>query len=132
MRPEALREAHEWLTRAERDLLAADQLLHTAPVLGEVAVYHCQQAAEKALKAFIVAHDRAVIRTHELEPVLDECESFDPGFSALRLAARILSPYATRFRYPGGPLEPSTAQAHEALTYARQVVDFVRPRLAGP
>jgi hypothetical protein len=39
MQPEALREARDWLTRAERDLLAAAGALQGAIVLSEMADY---------------------------------------------------------------------------------------------
>lgn len=47
-------EADEWITKAEEDLAAARRLLQDDP-LPTPAAFHCQQAAEKALKAFLVA-----------------------------------------------------------------------------
>lgn len=130
MRPEALREAQDWLTRSERDLLAAGQVLVGPPVLADVAVYHTQQAPEKALKAFLAACDVPVPRTHELEQILAQCEAIDPAFRSLLAAAQVLSPYATRFRYPGGLLEPEIDEAREAVELAERVLDFVRQRLS--
>ena len=48
----------EWLSFARMDITAAQDLfykqqnLHHRPI--EIILYHCQQCAEKALKAFIV------------------------------------------------------------------------------
>lgn len=53
--PDALREAEEWLTRAERDLQAARNELSVAVPRLEISAYHAQQAAEKALKGFLTA-----------------------------------------------------------------------------
>ena len=43
--------------------------------------------------------------------------------------AQTLDPYATRFRYPGGPLAPPVSEAETALRLAEQIVNFVRARL---
>jgi HEPN domain-containing protein len=130
MRPEAVREAQDWLLRAERDLRAAERVLAGSEPLPDATVYHTQQAGEKSLKGFLVAHDAAYPFTHDLERILDLCENVDPGLSRFRYAAQVLSPYATRFRYPGGPLEPDVAEAEEAIKLAEEIVEFVRERLS--
>jgi HEPN domain-containing protein len=42
-----------WLEKAERDLASAARLLDGTPPYLDTAVYHCQQAGEKALKVFL-------------------------------------------------------------------------------
>ena len=37
----------------------------------DVAVYHCQQAAEKAVKAFLVRHGQPYEKTHDIEVLVD-------------------------------------------------------------
>ena len=44
-----------WLTKASHDLAAAAILGTGDSAILDVAVYHCQQAAEKAVKAFLAA-----------------------------------------------------------------------------
>lgn len=47
-----------WLARAQDDLRGAEiDLAASPPLLGDAA-FHCQQAVEKTLKAFLVWHDR--------------------------------------------------------------------------
>src|SRR5215471_16514535 len=58
MQPESLEEARDWLTRAQRDFLGAGRALSGEPILADLAVFHAQQAMEKALKAFLAAHDQ--------------------------------------------------------------------------
>jgi HEPN domain-containing protein len=130
MQPRFLDEAREWLIRAERDLLMAERSLQGLPILGEAAAFHAQQAAEKALKGFLAAHDRRFSRTHDLLELFTLCESIDSQFSQFLNSGRILTPYAVRFRYPGGPLEPEVAEAQQALDLAREIVDFVRRQLS--
>lgn len=99
MRPEAIREAGEWLARAELDLRLADRALKVPAALAGGAAYHAQQAAEKALKAFLAAHDEPFPLTHNLTIILPLCEVLEADFGRFASAARSLTPYATQFRH---------------------------------
>lgn len=129
MRPEALDESRDWLTRARRDLLVAEQALRAEPELAEQTAFHSQQAMEKALKAFLTAHDQLFPKTHNLERLVTLCQNIDREFVGFQPAARTLNPYSTQFRYPGGPLEPEISDAQEALRLAKEIVRFVARRL---
>lgn len=131
MQPESRRLAREWLLRADRDLLIAERGLRDPIPLGEATAYHAQQAAEKALKGFLVAHDLAFPLTHALVPLVRACRDVTPEFAQFLAAAQILTPYAVRFRYPEGPLEPSLDEAEEALGMAEEMVHFVRQQIFG-
>lgn len=58
MLPERALEVRDWLRLARQDLLLAERALHQAPPLLESGGLHCQQAAEKSLKAFLVWNER--------------------------------------------------------------------------
>ncbi len=45
--------ALEWLQYAENDLNAGRFLFGMKPLPADIICFHCQQAAEKALKAFL-------------------------------------------------------------------------------
>ena len=130
MRPEAISEAQEWLARAELDLQLAERGLRIPPALAGGAAYHAQQAAEKALKAFLAAHDEPFPLTHNLNLLLPLCEALDPDFGQFGNTATSLTPYATQFRYPGGPIEPTITDAEQGLRDATHLVEFVRRRLS--
>ena len=133
MRPEDLREANEWIERAEYDLEMAEVALERAPPLAGGAAFHAQQAAEKALKSFLAAHGRTFPRTHQLIPPLTDCEAIDTTFQKFTAAAQSLTPYAVEFRYPGGRKEPPETEAEAAFQAASDLVRFVRSRLpSGP
>ena len=129
MQAEWIREAREWLQRAERDLAAGEALTISQPALPEMVAYHAQQAGEKSLKAFLAVHDRAFPLTHNLNVLLTLCEEFDADLATLATAAQVLTPFATAFRYPGGPLAPPLKDAEEALKLARGIFDTVRNRI---
>jgi HEPN domain-containing protein len=127
--PEKIAEVRQWLIKAERDLLVADRAAHQPPPLLDVAVYHAQQAAEKALKAFLTWRDEPFRRVHDLGELTRQCAGLDPDFLTLQVTAALLTPYAVAFRYPGAVLEPSAPDAEAALLAAREAVSFVRARL---
>ena len=130
MQSASQREGQEWLDRADRDLLMARRGLED-PALPEATAYHAQQAAEKALKAFLTLHGRPFTKTHVLEDLIAICQRIDPAFASYLPAAKTLSPYVGRFRYPGRPLAPPLAEAQQALQSATEIVEFVRQRLPG-
>lgn len=126
----------DWLTRAKHDLRGADRLLALAEPLPDVALYHFQQAYEKALKGFLSWHDWPLQKTHLLPALVEECEAIDPDFAQLAASAAVVSPYAWKFRYPMTDahgvlieIEPSDEEAAEALRFAREGFDFVVTRL---
>lgn len=124
-----LQEAREWLVRAERDLLVARRVLAGPPLLPDMAAYHAQQATEKALKAYLTVRSVPFRRTHDLVELQAQCAALDRDFNRFLDAAQQLNPYATGFRYPGGPLVPPLTEAQQALEIAEQVVAFVQQRL---
>jgi HEPN domain-containing protein len=114
----------EWLQKAHHDLRSARRLMQPAPIL-DTAVYHCQQAAEKALKGYLTSHDVTVQKTHDLTVLLTQCVDFDTRFTVLYDACDILTPYGTAFRYPGSEFLPEIEDAEAALVLANDIVDFV-------
>ena len=124
-------EAKAWMVKAWRDLETARRAAEGEPPFYDVAVYHCQQAAEKAVKAFLVHHGKPYEKTHDIEVLTDLASVVDSTFSKLADAADALTPYATRFRYPNSTfaVEPQPAEYHEALQHAQAIYDFVLNRL---
>ena len=129
MQHNALNEAREWLARSDLDLRLAERALGIPPALAAGAAYHAQQAVEKALKAFLAAHSTPFPFTHNLTVLLPLCQALDTAFVQFGSVAATLTPFATQFRYPGGPLEPTIADAEQGLRDATMLVSFVRTKL---
>lgn len=92
-----------------------------AKVLLEDLCFHTRQAAEKALKAVLVAHTIPFPKTHNLKTLLDLLPPDVTPTSEVRDAAS-LTDYAVVSRYPGD-LEPVTEDEHqEAVRLAQAVV----------
>ena len=57
--------ARAWLAKANSDLMAAEVLLKSKiPFQPQQVLFHCQQAAEKSLKAFLVWKEVTFHWTH--------------------------------------------------------------------
>jgi len=115
-----------WLFKAATDFRSAKKLMHGDDKILDTAIYHTQQAAEKALKAFLVFKKQSFLKTHDLEKLLAYCESFEKSFECLRGAAALLNPYGTFFRYPDDSLEPVLDDVIEAIENAEIILNFVR------
>lgn len=115
-----------WWTKSCRDLAAVRLLLAAEPPALDIAVYHCQQAAEKAIKAWLVWKEVPFPKTHDLNRLLGLCAPLEPEFENLRPHAAFLNPFAAEFRYPGDVSEPAREDAFEGLRLAAEVLDFVK------
>ena len=115
----------------DHDLRSARLLFIADPPLFDTAVYHCQQTAEKALKAYLTLKNTPFLKVHVLSVLVEQCMQSDPSFAELLDIADLLTPYAVAFRYPGDVLEPAREDAQEALDAAGEVMDFVLSRLPG-
>jgi HEPN domain-containing protein len=120
-------EVEKWLTISRRDLQSARALLKE--LILENVVFHCQQSAEKTLKAYLVHQGILFPKTHDLDVLLDLCFQSDPEFRRWDDAADILTPYATEFRYPSDSLEPEEEDAQQAIALASSILDFVTQKL---
>ena len=131
MSPDKLAEVRGWLVKAKDDLRGAEIDLSASPPLSGDALFHCQQAVEKALKGFLTFHDRPFPKTHDLDELASDCERLDGSLVGLLDRARDLTPFAWRFRYPGDDQAPPAEEIEDILVLARQVVEAVVSRIPG-
>ncbi len=118
-----------WLIKSRRDLLSAHELAAAKTQLLDTAAYHCQQAAEKAVKGFLVFHDVRFEKSHDIVLLVTQAADIDPEFSQFMDEARLLTPLAVEYRYPGDYLEPELNEYQEASDAATKLYDFVLSRL---
>ncbi len=116
-----LRLVAQWLAKAEMDLAAARTLLAGDPPLFYPACFHCQQAAEKFIKAFLTYHQVEFPKTHAIGQLLDLMAVADASLAESLASATVLSPYGVGIRYPGDESEPGRPEARTALDLAEEV-----------
>lgn len=118
-----------WLVKAHRDLLSAHELASAQMPLLDTAAYHCQQAAEKAIKGYLLFHDVRFEKSHDIVLLVSQATDVDPSFSALIEIARLLTPLAVEFRYPGDFVEPEPEEFQDAYDAAQTLFVFVLEKL---
>jgi HEPN domain-containing protein len=126
--PLSIEDAKEWLRKAAEDLRGAEIDLTASPPLIEDALFHCQQAVEKSLKALLTFHDRPFRKTHSLVELGESCLGIDSTLKAIVDDAAPLTEYAWAFRYPGTPEVPQLEEAQAAVALARRVFASVLTR----
>ena len=112
---------------AERDLLTLRSMTADAP--DEAFGFHIQQAAEKALKAWLALLGKVYPLTHNLEALL---ELFSEGNDVSRRFRKLIdyTPYAVEFRYDGVESGTDTIDRKGALTLVEALLAHVRRQLA--
>jgi HEPN domain-containing protein len=125
-RPDARADAQVWIERAEHDYRAAQHMVDLIEEgLTDILSFHCQQCAEKYLKALLVFHGVSFPKTHDLRLLVDLVPKGVPlGVTRERIVP--LNRYTIEGRYPGEwePITPDEARA--ALAMAGEVREAIR------
>jgi predicted nucleotidyltransferase/HEPN domain-containing protein len=96
-------EAQRRIAIADQDLRAVAICLQAEPPAMETAAYHCQQSAEKLLKALLVAAARPTRKTHDLDELANEVAEVHPDLSLLADRCRFMTRWRFVYRYPTDP-----------------------------
>src|SRR5438067_237690 len=98
------------------------------------ACFNSQQAAEKALKAFLYSRGAEQVFGHSVADLAAECAELDTEFASLRSRAAPLDQFYVATRYPnslpgGIPAQAfARPEAERALKMAREVMAAVKHR----
>ncbi len=113
-----------WLVKAEHDILSAQRLIDIEPMILDTACFHCQQAVEKSLKAYLCYMGKDIQRTHDIMFLLLECANFNPIFSTIDPSS--INDYAVLGRYPDSALMPDEFEAKNLYKLAVDVNEIVK------
>lgn len=100
--------ALEWLSLAQDDLNAAKALVANTLISDAIVGFHCQQAAEKAMKTVLIEIGIEFPRTHDLVLLRDLLESVGHGLPPGLRSVADLNPYGVTLRYGRVALPPWT------------------------
>lgn len=126
-----------WLTQAEDEFADADELRKRGRLY--LALFHFQQSAEKALKAYLYLKVKSieVFYTHALDDLLKMAMEADKSFKTVS-SAKKLDRYYIPTRYPNGlpggiPSRyfDDPREAEEAMLLAKAVIDLVKKAFNG-
>jgi len=130
-------ESLRWLTQAKDEFQDADDLRKRGRFY--LALFHFQQAAEKALKSYLYLKIKSgeVFYTHSISELSEMAVESDPEFKKA-LPAKKLDQYYIPTRYPNGlpggvPSRyfDDPKEAEEAMHMAKIVIDLVEKKMKG-
>ncbi len=105
------------LDMATADLQAISHMLSPHQFTDSIFGFHCQQAVEKLLKAWLSLSGVAFPRTHDLRILFDLAEDIDPQAVATFRELEDLTDYGVQFRYEA----PFDLEPLDRLALADQV-----------
>ncbi len=120
-----------WLEMAKTDLGVAKHLYETYhPQPLEVICYHCQQSAEKAIKALIISKGApgGMPKLHDLSFLLNQVKRLVSIDEHIYDCADALTPYGVSVRYPN-ELFIEKRHAEKAIQMADTILSWVLPLL---
>ncbi|MCD8020367.1 MAG: HEPN domain-containing protein [Clostridiales bacterium] len=119
--------AKEWYELAVTDLGVAKHLFSTYyPKPLEIICYHCQQAAEKGIKALIMYYGAqgGMPKLHDLSFLLNQVKHQVDIEDKFYEYADTLNPYGVSIRYPN-ELFLEEKNAEKAIQYAEEILQWV-------
>lgn len=117
----------QWLLKANEDLLVIDKLTENEIIATSSLCFHCQQAVEKFLKAYLIANGFEIKRTHNIEYLLSECADIDSDFADIN--PKELSEFGVDARYPGDMFIPDEEETLEYKNLAFEIKELVEMKI---
>lgn len=118
-----------WLRKADNDLRTLAAAIQVEAY--DTACFHAQQAAEKALKSYLIHAAVEYPFTHNLTKLAVLCAETDPAFSSLLDTVEPLTPFAVELRYDA-EFWPELEDALDAQHRAEAVLNAVREKIRTP
>ena len=117
----------DWIKKGDEDLDTVKVLINSENRHNAVIGFHCQQAVEKYLKAFLVSLDiEKVPFTHDLDLLLNKCIENNAAFKKLdRIKISSLTSFAVELRYPDFDSDIMDDEITEIYSLTIKVKDFV-------
>ncbi|MCJ7443666.1 MAG: HEPN domain-containing protein [Methanotrichaceae archaeon] len=128
MRPDSLEEGLRWFRQAKRDLDDAQYNYDGGRF--NLSCFLSQQAAEKALKAYLYSLGEELVLGHSVAKLLKEASNHDPTYRELRKVSG-LDKYYVPTRYPNGlpggvPYEAfDEVDASRAMELASELIGYI-------
>jgi len=115
--------------KAKEDLDTAIKLVGLGDYSEEIVLFHCQQAVEKSLKAYLDSKNIIYPKTHDLETLLSMCIDNDKSFEQISFTTS-LTPYAVDIRYDEF-VSYSGEDVNKVVSQTKEAVNFIMNKIEG-
>ena len=124
-----INELEQWITKGDHDLGTAKITYLYIPEYLDTVTFHCQQAVEKYLKAYLIFLSTPFKFTHDLIYLLDLISEKDSDFDRLYDMLSELQSYAVEVRYPNDTIYLSKEKVEKAIGIAKEIRDIVTQKV---
>jgi len=124
------KETSLWIAKAEQDFKTVDILLQSNEGPPGIICFHCQQSAEKYIKAFLIEKNVEFPRTHDLLLLIEKY--LLPVYEVVREiipAATDLTDFATSTRYPDSEEDLDIIAARDAYKAMIEIKSFILSKI---
>jgi len=119
----------EWLNKADEDFGFAISVIEESPYYSQIC-FHFHQAAEKYLKAHIIAYELEFQKIHDLPVLLKTCLPKNPDLQIISDDCKFLNRYYIDTRYPvHWPSIYDKEEAYKARSSAEHIRDVLKTAL---
>lgn len=126
---EQYNEIKQWIIKGDHDLGTAKVTYLHIPEFLDTVTFHCQQAVEKYLKAFLIFQTTEFRFSHDLVYLLDLINQKDPEFEQFYDSVSELQGYAIEVRYPNETIFLSNEKVENAILVAKNIRAFVSEKM---
>lgn len=128
MKNDRLKLAREWTIKAGNDLRGAE-IIYKEKGPSDLLCFHCHQAVEKYLKAFLVFKNLHFEKIHNLWSLAKLCSKKSKDFLGFEEDFKTLDAYYVESRYPPEIKSYSREECREVLDIARNLNKFILDKI---
>ncbi len=115
----------DWIDKSERDIKSA-KILKEHDCGNDVVAFHCQQAIEKILKAYLIIKGDGVVSGHSLLYLCKVAQGHEGNFKKYIKDCGFVNQYYIETRYPAdSPLIVSDYEADECINISEEIYNYV-------
>jgi len=120
-----------WMRLARDDMATVCLLMTEHRKRIEIILYHCQQTAEKALKAYLIDSNVWIGNTHDLILLLRECVNINQSFNLKRMIKHcaFLNRITPGVKYADLNISFDNSHVPRAMNSAKRIYDLVSVHL---
>ena len=128
MKNNYLKLAKEWIIKSQNDLKAA-KIIYKEKGPGDTLCFHCHQAVEKYLKAYLIFKNIHFEKIHHLWQLAKLCAKTDKDFLDLEEDFKTLDAYYIESRYPPEVRFYSREECKNVLNLAEELTQFIANKI---
>ena len=119
----------QWIIKGDHDLGTAKVTYLHIPEYLDTVTFHCQQAVEKYLKAYLIFQSTTFRLSHDLVYLLDLIVPSDASFEDYYDTVSELQGYAVEIRYPNETIFLSSEKVENAIEIAKTIREVVTRKM---